>query len=107
MRKRTVLSLALVIGMLSAGAPASASTVTCMDRQAFQQYNQETAALSSELKAKEVELGMESAYVVREGSPPVDPDMRRVFALESQIRDLKAQINASAQKYGLSCVELP
>jgi len=96
MKKNMIVGIAVAAGMLSFGA-LSASAVDscgkCADKQAVQQFTQETAALSSALRAKDIELREQYTY---EGI-----DIRKVSVLETELKDLKDKINVVAQKYGL------
>lgn len=102
MKKKMIVGIALVMGMLSVGA-VSASTAgsccndgNCADKQAFTQFSQEAATLSGAVKAKDIEL-KELNYF--EGY-----DIRRANELEAEIKTLKARIKQMAEKHGLlSC----
>ena len=106
---KSIVAAAAAIGMLPLGAAVtvSASPTYCMEKQTLQQFKQETAGLFGALKAKEIELGEQAGYVAVEGNPPTNQDVEKVFALESQINELRAKINEGVQKYGIICVQLP
>ncbi len=96
MKKKMIVGIALAMGILSAGAISASAADTCgkcTDKQSLQQFTQETDVLSSTLKAKDLELrglyGFDSF------------DTRKATELESEIKDLKDKINASATKYGI------
>ena len=94
MKKATIVGMAmgiLTVGAISASAADSCGK--CVDKQAVQQFTQETAALTSALKAKDIELRVQYSY---EGS-----DIRKVNALEEELKELKDRLNAAAQKYGI------
>lgn len=99
MNKKMIVGIAMAIGILSVGAlsaSAADSCGKCADKQAVQQFTQETASLTSELKAKDIELREQYAY---DGI-----DTHKVSALEEELKELKDKINAAAQKYGIpSC----
>jgi hypothetical protein len=78
-----------------------------MEKLALQQFRQETAELTSALKTKEMELGEQNTYVIREAGPPIDTDVGKILTLEAQIKELRSKIYAAAEKYGMSCVQLP
>jgi len=100
MKKNMIVGLALAMGILSVGAiSASAATPccgngNCADKQVVQQFTQETSALSSALKAKELELRGLYGY---EGL-----DIRKADELEAEIKDLKGKIKVAADKFGIS-----
>lgn len=94
MKKNMIIGMALALGMVSVGAltaTAADSCGRCADSQALQQFRQETASLTSALKAKDLEL---RSLNVNDGI-----DTHRVNDLEAEIRELKDQINSSATKY--------
>lgn len=99
MKKKMIVGMALVMGILSAGAlSASAAepcrnTATCADKQVVQKFTQEAAALSSVLKAKDGEL--------RELYGHDGFDTRRSSDLEAEIKELKGRIRVIAEKYGM------
>ncbi|MBI5655643.1 MAG: hypothetical protein HZC44_01995 [Geobacter sp.] len=100
MKKNMIVGLALAMGILSVGAiSASAATSccgngNCADKQVVQQFTQETSALSSTVKAKDLELRGLYGY---EGF-----DIRKADELEAEIKDLKGKIKVVADKYGIS-----
>jgi len=80
--------------MLSVGVITASAAETCgkcADNQAVQQFRQETDSLASTLKAKDLEL---RALYANDGI-----DTQKVSVLETEIKDLKDQINASATKF--------
>ena len=96
MKKKMIVGIAMAIGMLSVGAlsaSAADSCGKCADKQAVQQFTQETASLTNELKAKDIELREQYAY---DGI-----DTRKVSALEEELKELKDKINATAHKYSI------
>lgn len=97
MKKQMIVRVAMALGILTAGAmSASAADVCgkCADKQAVQQFTQETTALTSTLKAKDMELRELYAYD--------SIDNRRVSSLEAEIKELKDKISVAAQKYDIS-----
>lgn len=96
MRKNMIVGIAMTMGILTVGAlsaSAADSCGKCADTQSVQQFTQETAALSSALKAKDLklrELALSDTY-----------DIRQADALEAGLKELKDKINAAAQKYGI------
>ncbi|MDD2733623.1 MAG: hypothetical protein PHF56_06750 [Desulfuromonadaceae bacterium] len=102
MKKNMIIGLAFAMGILSVGAvSASASDSCCSDgkctnKQIVQQFTQESVALSSALKAKDIELRGLYSY---EGI-----DLRKVDELEAELKELKNKIKVVAEKYGIpSC----
>lgn len=96
MKKNMIIGIAMAMGMLSVGAisaSAADSCGKCADKQAVQQFTQETDALTTTLKAKDLELRGLYGY---DGI-----DIREVDRLEAEIKVLKDQINASASKHGI------
>ncbi|KAF0217105.1 MAG: hypothetical protein FD174_3406 [Geobacteraceae bacterium] len=99
MKKRAIISIALVLGMFAAGSAYAAGCNACgdggkcKDPQAVQQFRNETSSLASELKAKNLELRKENGM---EGI-----DINRTSALESEIRELKTRIRVVAEKLGM------
>lgn len=96
MKKNMIVGIAMAMGILTVGAmsaSAADSCGKCADKQAVQQFTQETAALASALKTKDIELREQYSY---DGI-----DTRKVSALEEELKELKDKINAAAQKYGI------
>ena len=96
MKKNTIFGIALAMGILSVGAISASAADTCgkcADKQAVQQFTQETAALTTALKTKDIELREEYSF---DGI-----DTHKVSALEEELKELKDKINAAAQKYGI------
>jgi len=100
MKKNMIVGIAMVMGMLSVGALSASAAGSCCnegkctDKQAYQQFTQETAALSSTLKAKDLQL--------RELAVSDSYDIRQADVLEAELKQLKTGINAAAEKYGIS-----
>ena len=96
MKKNMIVGIAMAMGILSVGAmtaSAADSCGKCTDEQAVRQFTQETAALTSTLKAKDIELREQYSYD--------SLDTRKVSALENELKELKDKINVSAQKHGI------
>ena len=96
MKKNMIIGLALALGILSVGALSASAADTCgkcADKQAVQQFSQETDSLSATLKAKDLELRGLYGYD--------SIDIHKVNALEEEIKELKNKINAAAVKYGI------
>lgn len=94
MKKNMIIGMALAVGILSAGAmTASAADIcgNCADNQSVQKFQQETGALSSTLKAKDLELRALYGYD--------SFDTHKANALEAEIKELKDKVEASAAKY--------
>lgn len=97
MKKNMIIGMALALGILSVGALSASAADTCgkcADKQAIQQFSQETDSLTSTLNAKDLELRGIYAYD--------SIDTHKVDALEAEIKELKDRINAAAAKYGIS-----
>lgn len=102
MNKQMIVGIALAMGILSVGAISASAAGSCCndgkctDKQVVQQFTQETAALSSALKAKDIELRELYGY---DGI-----DIRKVNDLEAELKELKGKIKVVAEKYGIpSC----
>lgn len=99
MKKQMIAGIALAMGILSVGTfTASAEEACCgngkcADKHTVHQFTQETASLSSALKAKDIEL--RDLY----GQDRVD--MRKVDALEAEIKELKGNLAVAAEKHGI------
>lgn len=99
MKKKVIVGIAMAMGMLSAGAlSASAAGPCCQggkcsDSQAVRQFIQETAALSSALKAKDIEL--------RELNGHETIDIRKVDALEEELKELQGRLRVAGEKHGI------
>ena len=96
MKKNMIAGIAMAVGILTLGALSASAAEPCgkcSDKQAVQQFTQDTAALTSVLKAKDIELREQYAY------DSIDP--RKVSELEEELKELKDKINATAQKYGI------
>jgi peptidoglycan hydrolase CwlO-like protein len=102
MKKKMIVGIAMAMGMLSVGAISASAAASCCndgkcaDKQVVQKFTQETAALSSALKAKDIELREQNSY---DGI-----NMNKVNDLEAELKELKGKIRVVAEKYGLpSC----
>jgi len=96
MKKNMIVGIALAMGILSVGAISASAADTCgkcADNQAIQQFKQETDSLTSTLKTKDLELRALYGYD--------SIDIHKVNALETEIKELKDKINASATKFGI------
>ncbi len=96
MKKNMIVGIALAMGILSVGALSASAAETCgkcAEQQAIQQFTQETAPLNNTLKAKDLELREQNLYD--------SIDIRKVSALESEMKELKDKINAAADKLGI------
>jgi peptidoglycan hydrolase CwlO-like protein len=99
MKKKMIVGIAMAMGMLSVGAISASASGSCCndgkcaDKQAIQQFTQETAVLSSALKAKDIELREQNSY---DGI-----DMNTVNDLEAELKELKGKIKVAAEKYGI------
>jgi len=96
MKKHKIVGIVMAMGILTMGAiSASAADACgkCTDKQAVQQFTQETSALTGALKAKDSELRELYSYD--------SIDMHKVNSLERDIKELKDQINAAAQKHDI------
>jgi len=94
MKKHIIAGTALAIGLFGAfSASAAEACDKCIEKQALQQFNQETSGLTATLKAKILELrglyGYESV------------DIHKVNQLEAEIKELKDRIDLSATKLGI------
>jgi phage shock protein A len=91
--------MAMALGIFAFGAvsvSAADSCGKCAEDKVVQQFAQETASLSSTLKAKDLELRKQYAFD--------NIDIAKINALETEIRELNAKIDAVAQKHGIpSC----
>lgn len=98
MKKNIIVGVAMAVGVLSIGAlSASAAEIcngNCSDPQSVQQFKQETKSISQQLDEKQSQLREQYGYDSQ--------DIRIISTLEAEIKELKAQINASAKKYALS-----
>jgi len=106
MKKNLIVGIAIALGTFSMGpvsAPASDSVTRadiCEDKQAFQQFVQETAPVYATLKAKEIELNELYAYHDFEGMHE-GIDVAKIIRLEAEIGSLKDKLAVSAKKYGI------
>ena len=95
-----IVGIALAMGALSFGAISASAAGSCCsdgkcsDKQAIQQFTQETAALSSALKAKDIELRELNGYD--------SIDIRKADQLEAALKELKGKIKVIADKFGIS-----
>ncbi len=100
MKKNMIVGVALAIGILSVGAVSASASGSCCndgkcgDKQAVQQFTQETTALSNALKAKDLELRDLYSYD--------SINIRKADSLEAELKELKAKIKVAAEKYGIS-----
>ena len=99
MKKQMIVGIAIAAAMLSFGAlsasaaDSDSSAASCADKQAYQQFVQETAGLADKLKKTDWEL--------REQYSPDSIDNNKVRELEEDQKELKNEINAAAQKYSI------
>ena len=100
MKKNMIVGVALAMGILSVGVVSASASGSCCsdgscgDKQAVQQFTQETTALSTALKAKDLELRELNGYD--------SIDIRKAGSLEAELKELKAKIKVAAEKYGIS-----
>jgi hypothetical protein len=100
MKRKMIVGIALAMGMLSVGAISASAAGSCCndgkcaDKQAVQQFTQETAALSGALKTKDIELREQYSY---DGI-----DIHKVNDLEVELMELKGKIRIAAEKYGIT-----
>lgn len=102
MKKNLIVGIALALGVLSVGAASASAASSCCNEgkhagmQNVQQFSLETTKLSSELKAKDIELRQQYGF---EGM-----DTNKVSALEADIKELKERIALIADKHNIqSC----
>ena len=99
MKKNLIVGIALALGVLSVGAVSASAASSCCnegkhaDMQNVQQFSQETARLSNELKAKDIELREQYGF---DGM-----DTNKVSVLEADIKELNGKIKLIAAKYDL------
>ena len=99
MKRKTVVGIALMLGMLVTGSAHAAGCAMCgevgkcKDPLAVQQFRNETAPLSTELKAKDGEL--RSLYATD------SIDTNRAEALEAEIKEIKAKIHAVSDRLSI------
>ncbi len=96
MKRKMTVVIAMAVGMLSAGVlsvSAAESCGKCSDKQDVQQFKQETAELTRALNAKDIELREQYSYD--------HININQVNTIETELKVLKDNINAAAQKYGI------
>jgi hypothetical protein len=96
MNRKMIAGIAVAVGMLSAGvlsASAAESCGKCADKQAVQQFTQETSELTGAIYAKDIELREQYSYD--------SIDINKVSAIETELREFKDKINTAAQKHGI------
>lgn len=101
MKKNMIITTALALGLMAAGTASAASACNgcqCGDEKAFKQLTDETAPLSSRLEAKANEL--RQAY----GNDSID--INKASEIEAEIRILKGQIRAVADKLDIPACKL-
>lgn len=104
MKKNHVFGITSVVGLLLFSALSASAAETYYkraDKQAVQQFTQETSGLTSALKAKEIELRQENTYTMSDSHLSSGPDFQKINALELEIKELKDKINSAAQKYDI------
>jgi peptidoglycan hydrolase CwlO-like protein len=100
MKKKTMVGIALAMGMLSVGAISASAASSCCndgkctDRQVVEKVVQETAGTARLLNAMEIQLRELYGY---EGF-----DNQKAAELESEIEGLKSKIKVVEQRYGIS-----
>lgn len=102
MKKNMVVGIALAMGILSFGAISASAAGSCCnggkctDKQVVLQFSQETAGLTTALKAKDIELRELYGYD--------SIDIRKADKLEAELKELKGKIKIVAEKYSIpSC----
>jgi zinc resistance-associated protein len=99
MNKKTIIGLAVVLGLLIMSAvyasgyrgPYEMSTCQTVDLEKVKQFQKETLSLRDELITKRLELRQEC------GKQGHDSD--RITALRNEIRDIRSKIKEVADKY--------
>lgn len=98
MKKQPIIGLALAVGVLTIGVYSASAAEhqdsSCNNHQVVQQFEQHVSGLKRSLALKGTEL--------REQYLPDSIDIYKVAALEEEIKELKGQIDAAAQKYALA-----
>ncbi|TWJ17587.1 hypothetical protein [Geobacter argillaceus] len=105
MKKNMIVGIAMTFAIFSVSSvSASASNpgilvVNSVDKQAYNQFTQETEPLRVALKTKELELNKQYAYRDYEGGLHEGIDVGKITQLEAEINSLKDKINTVAKKY--------
>ena len=99
MKKNVIAGIVLAFGILSVGALSASAAGSCCidgkcsDEPTVQQFKKEAAALTSALKAKDIELRELAGYGTY--------DVRKQDALEEEIKKIKAKISVVGEKYDI------
>jgi len=99
MKKTMIGGLALAVAILTMGVGAASAADSCCndgkchDIQALQQFNRDTANLTSALEVKDLELRQQFGYD--------SFDTQKVDRLENELKEMKGKIRHAAQKYNI------
>jgi len=100
MKTNMIIGIALALATLSVGTVSASSAGSCCgagscgDKQAVQQFTQETAGLTSALKAKDSELRELNGYDSFRH--------RKAERIEGELKGMKENIKVIADKHGIS-----
>lgn len=96
MNRNRIAGIVAAIGLVTIGAVSASAAETacsCAEKQAVQQYRQDSGSLTSALQAKETEL---RELYLRE-----TVDLATADRIEGELRELKGKIGTIAEKYGI------
>ncbi len=104
MKKNMIVGITMAFVIFSIGSVSASAAnpgilvVNSVDKQAYNQFTQETEPLRVALKTKELELNEQYAYREYEGNY-AGIDVKKTTQLETEINSLKDKINTIAKKY--------
>jgi hypothetical protein len=96
MKTHRIAGIVGAVGLIAIGALSASAAETgcsCAEKQAVQQYRQDSGSLTGALQAKEMEL---RELYLRE-----TVDLATANRLEGELRELKGKVGALAEKYGI------
>lgn len=98
MKKNLIVGIAMAAGVLTMGAMSASAAESCngscTDQQSVHQFKQETSVLSGNVEALEAQI--------REQYSNDSIDIRKIEALEAQLKTLKDKIEVIALKHNIS-----
>jgi zinc resistance-associated protein len=94
MNRKIIISFLVITGLLMAGLVYAANSIHYTSPETMRKFQKETLGIREELISKEYELQYEYNKEF--------PNTSRIATLQKEITELETQIQATADKYGIS-----